>query len=80
LVHWTDHGRGVHIHNETYMGMASHSEPCAGFVAVDDNGTVCAGYRQCGSSHGTTGLNPKAQPQDVPMELRCAKDENLTQW
>ena len=80
LVHWTDHGRGVHVLNETFMGMSSNSEPCAGFVTVDDNGTVCAGFRQCGSGHGTTGWNPKAQPQDVPMELRCAKDESLTQW
>ena len=45
------------------MGMESNSEPCAGFVAVDEKGTVCAGFRQCGSNHGTTGLNPKAQPQ-----------------
>jgi hypothetical protein len=81
LVHWTDHGRGVHVLNETYMGMASNSEPCAGFVQVDDeNGTVCAGFRQCGSSRGTTGLNPKAQTWDVPMELRCALDGNLTTW
>ena len=79
-MHWTDHGRGVHVINETFMGMSSNSEPCAGFVTVDDNGTVCAGFRQCGSGHGTSGLNPKAQPQDVPMELRCARDESLTQW
>jgi hypothetical protein len=40
LVHWTDRGRGMHVLNETYMGMSSNSEPCAGFVTVDDNGMV----------------------------------------
>ena len=32
------------------------------------------------STSGTTGLNPKANIWDVPMELRCAKNENLTEW
>ena len=49
-------------------------------VVVQDEGTPCAGFRQCGSNKGTTGLNPKAQKWDVPMEIRCAKNANLTEW
>ena len=60
--------------------MDSMSEPCSGFVTVDVKGTPCAGFRQCGSNKGTTGLNPKAQKWDVPMEIRCAKNANLTEW
>ena len=80
LVHWEDRGRGVHTLHETYEGMDSNDEPCSGFVAVDDEGTPCAGFRQCGSNKGTTGLNPRAQKWDVPMEVRCAKNSNLTSW
>ena len=80
LVHWDDLGRGVHTLNETYEGMESDEIPCSGFVTVDDKGTPCAGLRQCGSSEGTTGLNPAAQTWDVPMEIRCATNENLTTW
>ena len=58
LVHWTDRGRGVHMLHETYEGMDSTScGPCSGFVTVDDEGTPCAGFRQCGSTKGATGLN-----------------------
>ena len=60
--------------------MDSDVSPCSGFVAVNEDGQPCAGFRQCGSSHGVTGLNPKAQAWDVPLEMRCALNENLTQW
>ena len=81
LVHWQDRGRGVHMLHETYEGMDSTScGPCSGFVTVDDEGTPCAGFRQCGSVKGATGLNPQAHPWDVPMELRCAENHNLTDW
>eukprot|EP00656_Telonema_subtile_P006023 TRINITY_DN12768_c0_g2_i1.p1 TRINITY_DN12768_c0_g2~~TRINITY_DN12768_c0_g2_i1.p1 ORF type:complete len:507 (+),score=67.93 TRINITY_DN12768_c0_g2_i1:174-1694(+) len=81
LVHWEDRGRGVHMIHETYQGMDSTScGPCSGFVTVDDQGVPCAGFRQCGSDKGATGLNPQAQAWDVPMELRCASDQNMTVW
>ena len=83
-MHWEDRGRGLHGINETYEGMNStaysYNSPCSGFVTVDDDGTPCAGFRQCTSTNGTTGLNPKAQSFDVPMELRCATSQNLTEW
>ena len=79
-VHWEDRGLGPIELQESYEGMASLESPCSGFVTVDDDGTPCAGFRQCGSTHGTTGLNPAAQPWDVPLELRCAEDDNLTKW
>ncbi len=60
--------------------MHSDDSPCSGFVAVNDAGVPCAGFRQCGSDHGTTGLNPAAHPWDVPLEVRCAENDNLTQW
>jgi hypothetical protein len=60
--------------------MDSGDVPCSGFVTVDDVGTPCAGFRQCSSGHGTTGLNPQAKKWDVPMELRCAKNAALTNW
>jgi hypothetical protein len=86
LVHWEDRGRHVHMIHETYEGMDSTScGPCSGFVAVDDLGTPCAGFRQCGSTKGATGLNPAAHGWDVPMEVRCAENlktsgSNLTEW
>ena len=40
----------------------------------------CAGFRQCGSNTGLTGLNPKANKWDAPLELRCAQNDNLTKW
>ena len=58
--------------------MSSFSSPCSGFVQVNDAGKVCAGFRQCGSSKGTTGLNPRASNWDVPLEVRCSSD--LTAW
>ena len=60
--------------------MESDDTPCSGFVTVDDKGVPCAGFRQCGSTNGTTGLNPAAHTWDVPMEIRCATDEDLTTW
>ncbi|GAB5372902.1 hypothetical protein AAMO2058_001703900 [Amorphochlora amoebiformis] len=74
----------VHFHHlpgaprriiETYKGMNSFDTPCSGFVIRDDDGTVCAGFRQCTSS---SGVGP--HPWDVPMELRCAHDHSLTKW
>ena len=48
------------------------------FVAVNDKGVPCAGFRQCGSSRGVTDLNPEAQAWDVPGgELQ---NENPTSW
>jgi hypothetical protein len=86
LVHWADRGRELHVIHESYEGMNSsavgYNSPCSGFVTVDDKGTPCAGFRQwqCTSTQGATGLNPAAQTWDVPMELRCAKNANLTEW
>ena len=81
LVHWTDHGIHVAAQQETYEGMDSNVSPCSGFVTVDDAGRPCAGFRQCGSSKGTTGLNPKANTWDVPLELRCSENgNNMTAW
>ena len=79
-MHWKNVGRGVHRTHETFEGMDSDDVPCSGFVTVDDNGTPCAGLRQCGSDKGTTGLNPAANSWDVPMELRCAENDALTNW
>jgi len=80
LVHWTDRGRGLHQLNESYQGMHSYSPPCSGFVALDETDTPCAGFRQCSSDTGTTALNPAAHPWDVPLEIRCAQNSELTEW
>lgn len=76
LVHWEDRGLGPSRVLETHAGMDSHDTPCSGFVTVDDNGVPCAGFRQCGSDKGVVG----GKPWDVPLEIRCANDSNLTQW
>eukprot|EP01062_Namystynia_karyoxenos_P028852 TRINITY_DN21795_c0_g1_i1.p1 TRINITY_DN21795_c0_g1~~TRINITY_DN21795_c0_g1_i1.p1 ORF type:complete len:548 (+),score=109.37 TRINITY_DN21795_c0_g1_i1:85-1644(+) len=78
LVHWTDMGQsGPQAIHESHAGMSSFSSPCSGFVTVDDeNGKVCAGFRQCGSDKGVVG----GKSWDVPLELRCAQDANLTSW
>ena len=60
--------------------MDSMSEPCSGFVTVDEKGTPCAGFRECGSHNGTTKLNPAAHTWDVPLEIRCATNADLTTW
>eukprot|EP00299_Pterocystis_sp_00344_P013836 c6820_g1_i1.p1 GENE.c6820_g1_i1~~c6820_g1_i1.p1 ORF type:complete len:642 (-),score=131.63 c6820_g1_i1:877-2802(-) len=76
LIHWQDAAvpvSPVAIH-ETYQGMDSYDSPCSGFVVVDDDGQVCAGFRQCSSDQGFS------HPWDVPLELRCAKDSSLTSW
>lgn len=61
---------------ESYGGFTSNTSPCSGFVTVDDDGTPCAGFRQCGSITGLKGHNK----WDVPLEIRCAKNDNLTEW
>ena len=71
---------GPTTRTEQYEGMRSHNYPCSGFVTVDDAGVPCAGFRQCHSLAGTTELNPAAHKWDVPLELRCATDANLTAW
>ena len=79
-VHWENRGIHVKAEKESYEGFTSNTSPCSGFVTVDDEGVPCAGFRQCGSITGLTGLNPKANTWDAPLELRCAKDKNLTDW
>lgn len=83
LVHWQDWGihDGLKAIHETYEGMDSNQSPCSGFVTTTDfSDHVCAGFRQCSSNKGVTGINPQAHPWDVPLELRCAKNRNLTEW
>ena len=65
--------------HETYMGMDSNTDPCSGFITKDpdDRNRVCAGFRQCSSTKGVAGM---PNPWDVPLELRCALDDNLTAW
>jgi hypothetical protein len=60
-VHWQDRGIHVKAEKESYEGFTSDTSPCSGFVTVDDGGTPCAGFRQCGSLTGLTGLNPKGE-------------------
>ena len=79
LVHWNDLGITMRAMQETYQNMSSDTSPCSGFVSADGD-VVCAGFRQCTSSAGVTGLNPKANKWDVPLEVRCAKHANLTEW
>jgi hypothetical protein len=78
MVQWKVGPHGPSAIEETYAGMHSYSDPCSGFLTKDpnDNGRVCAGFRQCGSDKGVAGGND----WDVPMELRCAGDAELTQW
>jgi hypothetical protein len=76
LVHWDDRGISPHAKQETHAGMESNTSPCSGFVTVDDEGTPCAGFRQCGSSKGV----PGGHTWDVPLEIRCSKNEFLTEW
>ena len=78
LVTWSVAPHGPRPIHETYKGMDSNTDPCSGFVTQDEDGTVCAGFRQCFSSHGinATGF----QSWDVPLELRCALDDDLKRW
>ena len=79
LVRWQAGAPGPAALNETYAGMESHNEPCSGFVTTDpQTGALCAGFRQCDSQRGVD--FPGSQPWDVPLELRCALDDNLTKW
>lgn len=74
LVHWDELGISMPRTKENYHGMNSYDSPCSGFVTVDDNGTPCAGFRQCSSDKGVRG----GEAWDVPLELRCATDDTLT--
>eukprot|EP00930_Biecheleria_cincta_P099284 TRINITY_DN90919_c0_g1_i1.p1 TRINITY_DN90919_c0_g1~~TRINITY_DN90919_c0_g1_i1.p1 ORF type:complete len:560 (-),score=74.14 TRINITY_DN90919_c0_g1_i1:215-1810(-) len=76
LVHWTAGAHGPSAIQETHAGMDSKSDPCSGFLTKDPNGTVCAGFRQCGSNKGVAG----GHPWDVPLELRCALDDDMQAW
>ena len=77
LVSWAVAPHGPNKVRETYAGMDSLNDPCSGFVTMDEkDGSVCAGFRQCSSYFGVAGGNP----WDVPLELRCALDDNLTTW
>lgn len=76
LVHWTTGPHGPKAIREVYRGMDSLSDPCSGFLTKDVDGTVCAGFRQCDSSKGVEG----GHPWDVPLELRCALDDDMTVW
>lgn len=78
LVHWQAGAHGPKAVHETYKGMDSNTDPCSGFATVDDDGTVCAGFRQCGSSKGIQA--PGYHDWDVPLEVRCALNDNLTAW
>jgi len=78
LVHWQEAPHGPNAIVEDYHGMSSNTDPCSGYVVRDDDGIVCAGFRQCGSE---SGINELPNDWDVPMEIRCAQDqENLTDW
>ena len=78
LIHWQVGAHGPAKIQETYAGMDSLSDPCSGYIAKDplDNNRVCAGFRQCGSKKGVAGGNP----WDVPLELRCALKDDLSEW
>lgn len=79
LVHWQAGPHGPKSISETYAGMLSQDTPCSGFITKDpdDNNRVCAGFRQCSSTKGVDGL---PHPWDVPLELRCALDNDLSNW
>ena len=76
LVRWSAGPKGPDRLRETYAGMDSYDNPCSGYLAVDDDGAVCAGFRQCTSRRGVAG----GLSWDVPLELRCALDDDLTAW
>jgi len=78
-VHWQAGVHGPAAIHETYAGMDSTNDPCSGFLTKDplDGGRVCAGFRQCGSNKGVAG---SANGWDVPLELRCALNDELTEW
>jgi spore germination protein YaaH len=61
LVRWQFNGLGPRATLETHGGMSSDSSPYSGFATLDDDGRLCAGFRQCSSTKGTT-----------PLEIRCA--------
>ena len=71
LVDWTNLGiePGLSAMPEPY----GDSSPCSGFMVIDDNGIPCAGFKQC-ENHGINGSLGN------PIELRCALNDNLTDW
>ena len=83
-MHWQTGAHGPAAIHETYAGMDSTGDPCSGFVTKDpldksmgqSKGRVCAGFRQCGSRKGVEG----GASWDVPLELRCALNDELTEW
>ena len=79
LVTWSVAPHGPAAIHETYAGMDSDTDPCSGFITKDpaDGSRVCAGFRQCGSTNGVAGL---PHPWDVPLELRCAMDDQLSKY
>ena len=79
LVHCQTGPHGPKNIVETYKGMLSDDTPCSGFITKDpaDGSRVCAGFRQCGSTKGVAGL---PHPWDVPLELRCAMDDQLSKY
>ena len=81
LVSWRTAPHGPAAIQETAYGMLSYSDPCSGFLTVDDRtGAVCAGFRQCMSSRGVN--VPGYRSWDVPLELRCsnASGASLSSW
>jgi hypothetical protein len=72
LVDWVNHGiePGLSAKAEPY----GTSSPCSGFAVVDDEGTPCAGFRECGGNW------PGRSNTQVPLELRCASNSSLTGW
>jgi len=77
MVHWEEKPGAPRRIQESWYGMESFDTPCSGYVTLDDEGIPCAGFRQCGSAVGVTG---GTGAWDAPMEIRCARDANLTDW
>lgn len=71
LVHWTHLGIDMVPDAEPYGAYI----PCSGFVTEDDDGVVCAGFRQCEGNWPNATLH-----NHVPLELRCALNKNLTSF
>ena len=72
LVDW--HNLGIEPGLSAIPEPYGTSSPCSGFMVVDDDGTPCAGFRECG------GQWPGRSNVQVPLELRCAKNAELTAW
>lgn len=72
LVDW--HNLGIEPGLSAIAEPYGTSSPCSGFMVVDDDGVPCAGFRECG------GQWPGRTNVQVPLELRCAKNAELTSW